>query len=285
VLHRVGIVVLLLSLLTSSLKFSPHFHSITLSTTLPQRDLLTSSLRLKKLSSSTYIRDSVIMTFLESENLHPKPYVSTITINSDSISKTLNPYGNLKINIHKIHQPNPPSKKTPGLRFDHIVGNVYDMRSTISKMEEIWPSKLGSLTNFAEFTADEVGTPNSGLNSIVLNPLNSSILLPLNEGVDGLLKSQINTYLDFNKGEGVQHVALRCESVIEEVEVMKERGIEFLEAPVSEYYDIVKPKVSEWLNPGEFESCKKTRNITRRRNLLNRYRSPNANIHEAFFEL
>lgn len=96
-------------------------------------------------------------------------------------------------------------------------------------MEEIWPSKLGSLTNFAEFTAEEVGTPNSGLNSIVLNPLNSSILLPLNEGVDGLLKSQINTYLDFNKGEGVQHVALRCESVIEEVEVMKERGIEFLE--------------------------------------------------------
>ncbi|GMH85947.1 hypothetical protein TrVE_jg2673 [Triparma verrucosa] len=123
-------------------------------------------------------------------------------------------------------------------------------------MSKIWPSPLPPFSEFASFDSKDVGTPNSGLNSVVLNPLGSEILLPLNEGVDGKLKSQINTFLEFNKGEGVQHIALRCDDVIEEVEYMKNNGVEFLERPVEEYYDVVEEKVKPWLEEGEFERCK-----------------------------
>eukprot|EP00519_Triparma_laevis_P009076 CAMPEP_0182509022 /NCGR_PEP_ID=MMETSP1321-20130603/26081_1 /TAXON_ID=91990 /ORGANISM="Bolidomonas sp., Strain RCC1657" /LENGTH=137 /DNA_ID=CAMNT_0024715213 /DNA_START=76 /DNA_END=486 /DNA_ORIENTATION=- len=123
-------------------------------------------------------------------------------------------------------------------------------------MSRIWPSPLPPFSSFASFSSKDVGTPNSGLNSVVLNPVGSEILLPLNEGVDGKLKSQINTFLEFNKGEGVQHIALRCDDVIEEVTYMKDNGVEFLERPLEEYYDIVEEKVKPWLEEGEFERCK-----------------------------
>merc|ERR1719506_3099167 len=116
--------------------------------------------------------------------------------------------------------PQPPTDDTSSrnvIAYDHIVGNVRFMDNTVQRVRRMWPKNtLGELYEFASFTAAEVGTENSGLNSIVLRPSSvflpggedevaktSGVLLPLNEPVDGAeTKSQITTYLVHNKGEG-----------------------------------------------------------------------------------
>jgi 4-hydroxyphenylpyruvate dioxygenase len=86
-----------------------------------------------------------------------------------------------------------------------------------------------------------VGTARSGLNSIVLNPAGSPVLLPLNEPTHNTpVRSQIASFLDNNGGySGIQHVALRCDDCVETVLEMKKRGVEFVDEPGEEYYDSV----------------------------------------------
>ena len=100
---------------------------------------------------------------------------------------------------------------------------------------------------FAEFTAEDVGTVDSGLNSMVLANNNEFVLLPVNEPTFGTKrKSQIQTYLEQNGGPGLQHLALRTDDELASVAELRRRGVDFLQLPDT-YYEQVWDRVNTML--------------------------------------
>lgn len=111
---------------------------------------------------------------------------------------------------------------------------------------------------FAEFVADDVGTVDSGLNSVVLANNNEYILLPLNEPTFGTKrKSQIQTYLEQNNGEGVQHIALATTDIFSTLSRMREAsslgGFEFLDPPPSQYYEALRTRLGDTLTESQYK--------------------------------
>jgi 4-hydroxyphenylpyruvate dioxygenase len=94
------------------------------------------------------------------------------------------------------------------------------------------------------FSDDDISTEYSALMSKVVTNGNGRVKFPLNEPAEGKRKSQIDEYLEFNAGPGVQHVALACDDIVATVEALKERGIVFLATPGS-YYEDVADRVGE----------------------------------------
>ncbi len=114
------------------------------------------------------------------------------------------------------------------VRLDHAVGNVHKLVEAVQ-----YVTKFTGFHTFAEFTADDVGTMESGLNSMVLASNNEMVLLPLNEPTFGTKrKSQIQTYLEHNEGPGLQHLALICDDIFSTLREMRTRtqvgGFEFM---------------------------------------------------------
>lgn len=94
-------------------------------------------------------------------------------------------------------------------RMDHCVGNVPSLAEAIKYI-----TSFTGFHEFSEFTAEDVGTLESGLNSMVLASNNEMVLLPVNEPTFGTKrKSQIQTYLEQNVGAGLQHVALKTTDI------------------------------------------------------------------------
>ncbi|CAM9922761.1 unnamed protein product [Ectocarpus sp. 6 AP-2014] len=121
-------------------------------------------------------------------------------------------------------------------RADHIVGNVWDMLEQGEYM-----TSMTGMHEFAEFAAADIGTVDSGLNSIVLANNNEMVLLPLNEPAFGTAKkSQIQTFLEQNDGPGLQHIALKTNDIFRTMRLMRANsglgGFEFMEPPGAAYY-------------------------------------------------
>jgi len=120
-------------------------------------------------------------------------------------------------------------------RLDHVVGNVWKLSDYVDKIKD-----FTGFHEFAEFIAEDVGTVDSGLNSVVLANENEYVLFPLNEPTFGTKrKSQIQTYLEYNQGPGVQHLALLTDDIFTILEKMSSvhGGFQFLPPPPSSYYD------------------------------------------------
>lgn len=116
-------------------------------------------------------------------------------------------------------------------RLDHAVGNVPELGPVVEYIKS-----FTGFHEFAEFTAKDVGTAESGLNSIVLANNDETVLFPLNELVYGTKrKSQIQMYLEHNEGAGVQHLALAIEDIFTTLREMRKRsgigGFEFTPSP------------------------------------------------------
>ncbi|XP_047076373.1 4-hydroxyphenylpyruvate dioxygenase-like [Lolium rigidum] len=140
-------------------------------------------------------------------------------------------------------------------RFDHVVGNVPEMAPVIAYMKGF----LG-FHEFAEFTAEDVGTAESGLNSVVLANNSEAVLLPLNEPVHGTKRrSQIQTYLDYHGGPGVQHIALASSDVLRTLREMRARtpmgGFEFMAPPQAKYYEGVRRIAGDVLSEEQIKEC------------------------------
>ena len=130
-------------------------------------------------------------------------------------------------------------------RIDHIVDNVPNLFEAVDYL-----CKATGMHEFSEFTADDVGTVDSGLNSMVIANNSEHILLPINEPTHGTKrKSQIQTYLDYNNGPGVQHIALKTNDIFATMRELRSRsyigGFEFMPAPNDIYYQRCPARIGE----------------------------------------
>jgi 4-hydroxyphenylpyruvate dioxygenase len=136
-----------------------------------------------------------------------------------------------------------PASELPGpgpffTEVDHCVGNV-----ELGRMDE-WVGFYGQVmgfTNMKEFVGDDIATEYSALMSKVVADGTRKVKFPINEPAAGKKKSQIDEYLEFYGGPGVQHIALATDDIIAAVRGMRAAGVEFLDTPGS-YYDTL----GEW---------------------------------------
>lgn len=122
------------------------------------------------------------------------------------------------------------------LYVDHCVGNVgwNQMNPWVRFYETVMGFK-----NILSFDDSDISTEYSALMSKVMSNGNGFVKFPINEPALGKRKSQVEEYLDFYQGEGVQHVAIATQNIVETVRHLKSRGIEFLSIPASYYAAIL----------------------------------------------
>lgn len=128
------------------------------------------------------------------------------------------------------------------LYIDHCVGNVgwNRMNETVKWYEEVM-----GFVNILSFDDKQINTEYSALMSKVMSNGNGYSKFPINEPAEGIKKSQIEEYLEFYEGEGVQHIAVATADIVKTVKLLKERGVEFLSAPPEAYYEMMPNRVGE----------------------------------------
>lgn len=127
------------------------------------------------------------------------------------------------------------------LYVDHCVGNV-DWNQMNPRVE--FYEKVMGFRNILSFDDKDISTEYSALMSKVMSNGNGYIKFPINEPAEGKKKSQVEEYLDFYNGEGVQHVAISTNDIVKTVTELQNRGIEFLPIPDS-YYETVLDRVGK----------------------------------------
>lgn len=129
-----------------------------------------------------------------------------------------------------------------GLRYiDHMVGNVgWNEMNVWSKFYK----EVMGFANLITFDDKDISTKYTALMSKVMTNGNGRVKFPINEPAEGAKKSQIEEYLDFYNGPGVQHIAVATNNILETVKALTDRGVEFLYVPGS-YYDTVMDRVGE----------------------------------------
>jgi 4-hydroxyphenylpyruvate dioxygenase len=134
-----------------------------------------------------------------------------------------------------------PGPDTGVLRIDHIVGNV-----ELGRMDEWadWYSRVLGFKRYISFDDKDISTEYSALMSIVMSDDSYAIKFPINEPAAGKRKSQIDEYLEYYRGPGVQHIALQTSDIAHTVTRLRDQGVEFLRVPAS-YYESLPSRVGE----------------------------------------
>jgi 4-hydroxyphenylpyruvate dioxygenase len=133
-----------------------------------------------------------------------------------------------------------------GLKYiDHMVGNVgwNEMNTWVKFYEDVM-----GFVNFLSFDDKQIHTEYSALMSKVMSNGNGRIKFPINEPAEGKKRSQIEEYLDFYGGPGVQHIAIATDDIIKTVSQLKARGVEFLSAPPPAYYQAIPERLGVHMN-------------------------------------
>lgn len=129
-----------------------------------------------------------------------------------------------------------------GLEYvDHVVGNV-----ELNQMN-VWVKWYENVLGFsllATFDDKDISTEYTALMSKVMQSGNGRVKMPINEPAEGRKKSQIDEYLEFHGGPGVQHIALHTQELPETIRQLRARGLEFLQVPMS-YYETVPQRVGQ----------------------------------------
>lgn len=122
------------------------------------------------------------------------------------------------------------------LYVDHCVGNVgwNQMNPWVKFYEEVMGFK-----NILSFDDNDISTEYSALMSKVMSNGNGYVKFPINEPAEGKKKSQVEEYLDFYQGEGVQHVAIATNDIVKSVTELRSRGVDFLKVPDSYYATVL----------------------------------------------
>lgn len=164
--------------------------------------------------------------------------VSAIQTYGDTIHKFIE-----RKNYNGVFMPGYVAKKSTvpvkgvGLKYvDHCVGNVElgKMNEWVKFYEDVMGFKL-----LITFDDSDISTEYSALMSKVVSNGNGYVKFPINEPAEGKKKSQIEEYIDFYKGAGVQHIAIATDNIIETVTELRARGVEFLYVPETYYEDVL----------------------------------------------
>jgi 4-hydroxyphenylpyruvate dioxygenase len=138
-------------------------------------------------------------------------------------------------------EPEFRAKETGLQHVDHCVGNVgwNQMNPWVKFYEDVM-----GFRNILTFDDKDISTEYSALMSKVMSNGNGFVKFPINEPAEGKKKSQVEEYLEFYDGEGVQHIAMATNNIIETVTDLEKRGLEFLRVP-STYYDTLLDRVGQ----------------------------------------
>lgn len=143
--------------------------------------------------------------------------------------------------LPKFKVVNEPGDGIGIMEVDHCVGNV-----ELGKMNVWvkWYEDVLGFKNLISFDDNDISTEYTSLMSKVMASGNGRVKFPINEPAAGKKKSQIDEYLEFHGGPGVQHVALRTDDIIHTVSRLQARGVQFLSVPRS-YYDVLTDRVGQ----------------------------------------
>ena len=201
--------------------------------------------------------DDAAKAFKETTQRGAKPYLNTTILKDDNgevVLSGIHTYGDTvhlfveRNNYQGVFMPgfrewksNYNPTETGLLYVDHCVGNVgwNQMNPWVSFYEQVMGFK-----NILSFDDKDISTEYSALMSKVMSNGNGFIKFPINEPAEGKKKSQVEEYLDFYDGEGVQHVAIATHDIVKTVSELQKRGIEFLSIPDS-YYETVLDRVGK----------------------------------------
>lgn len=125
--------------------------------------------------------------------------------------------------------------------IDHVVGNQPDLQ-----MESVakWYENILQFHRFWSVDDSQVHTEYSALRSIVMSNYEETVKIPINEPAPAKKKSQIEEYVEYYGGAGVQHIALNTQDIITAVRNLKKRGMDFLQVPDS-YYDLINESLKD----------------------------------------
>jgi 4-hydroxyphenylpyruvate dioxygenase len=129
-----------------------------------------------------------------------------------------------------------PVSRPVGLQYvDHIVGNVGwgEMDAWVSFYRDVLGFRL-----YQHFDDQDISTEYSALMSKVMSNGNERVKFPINEPAEGKRKSQIEEYLDYYGGSGVQHIAMATNDIVRTVTSLRDQGVEFLRVPSTYYRDL-----------------------------------------------
>lgn len=131
--------------------------------------------------------------------------------------------------------PDRIARPTGLMHIDHMVGNVGwgQMNTWVEFYEHVMGFRM-----FKHFDDEDISTEYSALMSKVMASGNERIRFPINEPAEGRRKSQIEEYLDFYGGPGVQHIAMATDDVIKSVTQLRDQGVEFLSIPTTYYEEL-----------------------------------------------
>jgi 4-hydroxyphenylpyruvate dioxygenase len=129
----------------------------------------------------------------------------------------------------------PQARPTGLLYIDHMVGNVgwNEMNRWVEFYHDIMGFEL-----YQSFDDKDISTEYSALMSKVMSNGNGRVKFPINEPAEGRRKSQIEEYLEFNHGSGVQHIAMATDDILHTVTLLQQQGVEFLTVPHSYYTEL-----------------------------------------------
>ena len=154
--------------------------------------------------------------------------------------------------------PDPLNKFLPTIKLeaiDHCVGN-----QDWDEMEDIcaYYEKALGFHRFWSVDDKDICTEFSALKSIVMASPDEVVKMPINEPAKGKKQSQIEEYIDFNGGAGVQHIALRTENIIDAITNLKARGVEFIKVPETYYESMAQRLKASGMELNEdFETLKR----------------------------
>ncbi len=134
-----------------------------------------------------------------------------------------------------------PTRKTGLTAIDHCVGNVG--WGEMDKWGDFYARVFG-FSQLISFDDRDISTEYTALRSKVMTDPRHLVKFPINEPAPGKKKSQIEEYLDFYHGAGVQHLAIRTDDIVETVQALSANGVEFLDTPDA-YYEMLTDRVGE----------------------------------------
>jgi 4-hydroxyphenylpyruvate dioxygenase len=164
----------------------------------------------------------------------------SIALYGDTIHRFVEP-GATRSQFARMRQPDPIARPVGLTAIDHVVGNVGwgEMNAWVRFYENVMGFQL-----YQHFDDKDISTEYSALMSKVMANGNGRVKFPINEPAEGRKKSQIEEYLDFYGGPGVQHIAMVSGGIIDTVARLRAQGIEFLSIPRA-YYDELQGRIGK----------------------------------------